>query len=261
MPVDKLLSFMKKVFRRPSPSVVPPTPAPEPEEETTPTPVSPQSPEAKPEPKYRLPFDGDFRVTSPYGRRTDPITGEPAGHDGCDWGLPEGTPLVAVADGTVYRVDVPGDGLMEGNGFAVWLDDGERKWCFLHMSALAVEIEAAPHRGQTGQGVPVKKGQTIGLSGNTGRSTGPHVHVGCFDYAGNALDPLLFLLGKYDGPPVLHIGSTGSEVGRLQVQLGIKADGVFGPATDAAVRQFQREHNLMPDGEVGPATRKALGWG
>lgn len=55
-----------------------------------------------------------------------------------------------------------------------------------------------------------------------------------------------------------HTGSHGS-VRLLQHALGITADGVFGPGTQAAVKAFQRAHGLTPDGIVGPATWAALG--
>lgn len=52
--------------------------------------------------------------------------------------------------------------------------------------------------------------------------------------------------------PTLRRGSRGDAVKIVQTAVGVGADGVFGPATEAAVRQFQREHNLVPDGIVGP---------
>jgi peptidoglycan hydrolase-like protein with peptidoglycan-binding domain len=61
--------------------------------------------------------------------------------------------------------------------------------------------------------------------------------------------------------PELREGSRGDAVARLQRELGIAADGVFGPATLARVKSFQRGHGLMSDGIVGPATWAALGMG
>ena len=58
---------------------------------------------------------------------------------------------------------------------------------------------------------------------------------------------------------VVKRGDRGSAVRRIQRQLGIPADGVFGPMTARAVRRFQRRHDLVPDGIVGPLTRGALG--
>ena len=88
-----------------------------------------------------------------------------------------------------------------------------------------------------------------------------------------------FLTGAGPGPgpspspptvrPTVQQGSAGLEVGQLQSRLklgfplyakGLAIDGVFGPATRAAVIEFQRRSGLAPDGVVGPATWHALGW-
>ena len=58
---------------------------------------------------------------------------------------------------------------------------------------------------------------------------------------------------------VVKRGDRGSAVRSIQQQLGISADGVFGPMTERAVKRFQRRHGLVPDGIVGPLTRGALG--
>src|SRR4051794_40012746 len=60
---------------------------------------------------------------------------------------------------------------------------------------------------------------------------------------------------------LLKRGSRGPAVATLQSQLGIAADGVFGPQTAAAVRAFQARNGLVVDGIVGPQTRGALGGG
>src|SRR5215210_3677769 len=58
---------------------------------------------------------------------------------------------------------------------------------------------------------------------------------------------------------VVKRGDRGFAVRSIQQELGIPADGVFGPMTERAVKRFQRRHGLVPDGIVGPLTRGALG--
>ncbi len=53
---------------------------------------------------------------------------------------------------------------------------------------------------------------------------------------------------------VLKLNSKGEEVKKLQEKLGLKADGVFGLKTEKAVKDWQRDHGLIPDGIVGTAT-------
>jgi hypothetical protein len=62
----------------------------------------------------------------------------------------------------------------------------------------------------------------------------------------------------FDAMPVLKVGSKGSAVKILQKQLGITADGDFGPKTKAAVIAFQTKHGLTAEGTVGPKTWDAL---
>jgi len=58
--------------------------------------------------------------------------------------------------------------------------------------------------------------------------------------------------------PLLKLGSRGGSVHELQEKLGIAADGIFGPATEAAVKALQSRKGLSPDGIVGPRTWEAL---
>jgi len=60
------------------------------------------------------------------------------------------------------------------------------------------------------------------------------------------------------GRPTLRRGATGDLVKQVQARVGTSVDGNFGPNTEAKVRTFQRDHNLVPDGIVGPKTWAAL---
>lgn len=62
----------------------------------------------------------------------------------------------------------------------------------------------------------------------------------------------------FDPPVLLRIGSTGDAVARVQEKVGVEADGLFGPLTEAAVKDYQRKNKLVPDGIVGPLTAKAM---
>jgi len=54
--------------------------------------------------------------------------------------------------------------------------------------------------------------------------------------------------------PTLRRGDSGNLVKTIQTKVGVPANGMFDAATEAAVRQFQRDHGLVPDGIVGPRT-------
>ena len=127
-----------------------------------------------------MPFERGFRVVSPFGRRTDPITGEEnVWHGGVDLvGLdPETRPPVirppvirAAAGGLVLRSrmaddDGSGDRTWEwGNYVSVLGDDG----CVIYYCHLAERLVKAGDR--------IGAGEALGIEGSTGRSTGPHLH-------------------------------------------------------------------------------------
>lgn len=117
-------------------------------------------------------------VTSGFGRRTSPFTGEPAMHRGIDISVPQNTPLVAPANGVVVRAGWDG-----GLGNAVKIDHGYGyATTYGHLAKVAVRV-----------GQRVKRGQLIAYVGNTGLSTGPHLH---YEVAVNLVptNPLRYIL-------------------------------------------------------------------
>jgi murein DD-endopeptidase MepM/ murein hydrolase activator NlpD len=101
-------------------------------------------------------------ITSGYGLRTHPVTGHTKEHLGTDFAAPEGTPIQAVADGTVTIA-----AFKSNNGNYVKLKhDKTYTTQYLHMQKWADNIRP---------GVKVRQGQVIGYVGSTGQSTGPHV--------------------------------------------------------------------------------------
>ena len=101
------------------------------------------------------------KITSRFGKRRDPVNGKSAFHTGVDFKAPKGDKIYATADGLVKKAFRNG-----GYGNYVLLDHGNGyTTSFSHMQAYLVK-----------KGERVKRGQIIGLVGNTGRSTGPHLH-------------------------------------------------------------------------------------
>jgi hypothetical protein len=76
--------------------------------------------------------------------------------------------------------------------------------------------------------------------------------------AGTAPNPTIIPKVDAEGRPTLRRGDRGDMVKQLQADLKLRVDGFFSAAVEAAVRQFQREHNLVPDGIVGPRSWASL---
>ena len=113
--------------------------------------------------QWPLPVAGT--ITSPQGYRTDPITGETSYHSGTDIAVPEGTPILAAADGTVTVANAL-DSWGGSYGYYVKLDHGSGlTTLYAHCSSICVTA-----------GQQVKAGEVIAYVGQTGRATGPHLH-------------------------------------------------------------------------------------
>ena len=111
--------------------------------------------------KLTWPLTGPMKVTSPYGERMHPIIGEEAFHRGVDLRAPYGSPILAPADGVVLYI---GRKTAYGN-MVVVLHGGGIATVYGHLWKFAVQ----PYER-------VQKGQLLGYAGNTGFSSGPHLH-------------------------------------------------------------------------------------
>lgn len=113
-------------------------------------------------------------ITSPFGMRVDPVTGNYQLHSGIDIGADYGVPITASADGSVIYA-----GWYGGYGYAIIIDHGGG-WSTLYAHCSAMYVSANQ---------PVRQGQVIGAVGATGWATGPHLH---FEIRRNGvpLDPL-----------------------------------------------------------------------
>ncbi len=127
-------------------------------------------------PTYIKPISGG-RLSSGFGARSAPTKGASTNHKGVDWATPIGTSVVASNAGTVVHA-----GWASGYGYAVYINHADgRQTRYGHLSKVLVK------NGQT-----VAQGERIALSGNTGRSTGPHVHFE-IRINGSAVNPLKHL--------------------------------------------------------------------
>jgi hypothetical protein len=76
--------------------------------------------------------------------------------------------------------------------------------------------------------------------------------------AGTAPHPSVIPAVDVEGRPTLRRGARGDLVRQVQEKINVEVDGIFGAGTEAALRQFQRDHDLVPDGIVGPRTWASL---
>ena len=116
-------------------------------------------------------------LSSGFGRRANPQTGEPAFHSGLDIRVPSGTPVKATADGVVVV-----SGWVGGNGNIVVIEHGhDFSTAYAHNTQNLVKV-----------GQRVKRGDTIAISGATGNATGPHLHYEVWKH-GIPTNPISFL--------------------------------------------------------------------
>ena len=180
------------------------------------------------------------RITSHFGvtRKNNTVKV----HKGLDFGS-DGSPVIkAAASGIVTRAKVIGG---YGNAITIahTLNGKKYETLYAHLKSFSVKV-----------GQNVTQGQQIGIKGSTGNSTGLHlhfeIHIPSYEVGQpNAVNPL-----KY----ISEISVT--EVQKLLNSVGYKLviDGIEGPKTLAAIKDFQKKNGLAVDGIVGPKTLAIL---
>ena len=127
----------------------------------------PAIPPVNPDPKK-------YRLSSGFGYRRDPFTGRSKRHTGVDFALKPGNPVYSTGDGVVESVKFE----LFGYGNQIVIDHGfGYKTRYAHMKSIGVA-----------EGMKVKRGECIGESGNSGKSTGPHLHYEVI-YKGSPVNP------------------------------------------------------------------------
>ena len=171
----------------------------------------------------RYPLDR-LHVTSPFGSRIHPITGQRKMHAGIDYGSPMGTPVYAVAEGIVT---VSGFDPFSGNKIAIRHRDRSESW-YMHLSVRGVKV-----------GSKVAARQCIGRVGSTGRSTGPHLHLGFKNEKGAWINPAsktMIAAPKLEGERLARLHKEVAEI-RKQIEATLAAPAVkANDTTDVMVR-------------------------
>jgi hypothetical protein len=176
------------------------------------------------------PVDKAFHISQHFGENPDiyPTTN---GHNGIDFGLPEGNPVMATADGVVTRAELDTEtaaNSKRGYGYNVRILHADGS------TSIYAHFQKESFTVQTGDNVTT--GTIIGRSGNTGFSTAPHLHfeVRTGLSATTAIDPLPFMVDEIPSRDIL-----------FTVKVAPEGDGVrlrIGPGTD-----FKITRNLHTD--------------
>lgn len=133
---------------------------------------------------FQWPLPQSYTITSWFGYREDPFTEEIAYHSGTDIAAPEGTPILAAADGTVTIANAI-DSWGGGYGYHIKVKHNDTyDTLYAHCSSICVTV-----------GQEVKQGEVIGYVGTTGNSTGNHLHFEVWQN-GERTDALSFLKAK-----------------------------------------------------------------
>ena len=125
-----------------------------------------------------LPKAGTFRLSSSFGYRIDPVYGGGERHTGQDFATDRGNPVYATGDGVVEKAEFKFSGY--GNEIVINHGYGYRTR-YAHLNTIEVN-----------EGMKVRRGESIGTVGNSGKSTGPHLHYEV-EYRGERVNPMRYM--------------------------------------------------------------------
>lgn len=194
------------------------------------------------------PFIGDFKLGQHFGENFNSYYQSEGllGHAGLDFPMPNGTPIIAACDGTVVYVSKDinkGEGVsirskdtFQSNGL-----DCKFSCIYWHLQDGSIKVKV---------GDQVTTGQLLGLSNNTGQTTGPHLHFGLFPLSVDGSHEL-FLNNGYKGAvdPLPYLNLSTSPTAPLVQFKHAWAIPI------QRVKDFQAKHGLVADGVVGPKTQ------
>lgn len=137
---------------------------------------------------FQWPLNDVYNISSPYGNRVHPISKNVIHHNGIDIAAPLGTEVHSINAGTVTYT-----GFQVARGYYIIVKNGNTKVLYQHLKKNSIKVKI---------GQSISKGQVIANVGNTGASTGPHLHLEIF--RNNTLtNPLSYTYHKYNGVKIL----------------------------------------------------------
>lgn len=188
-----------------------------------------------------------YRVTSPFGWRKHPIHGNKSFHTGIDLVKSHKAPIEAFTGGTVLFAGFgkTGSGFGGYGNVVLIKDKNGRGQVYAHLDSVAVK------KGQT-----VKKGQVIGYQGNTGQSTGSHLHFEVRKKAESS-PPYGWIADRANNclDPTNYIDNYGKSTTKKNTTTKLKVDGKWGNSTTSAL---QRALGTVVDGYISDQTKNSV---
>ncbi len=180
------------------------------------------------------------RVSSGFGKRRHPILGFTKQHNGIDFAAPTGTPIWAMASGKVIFAGMKG-----ANGNLIIIDHGNGlQTLYAHLHRINKNIV---------KGAQVEQKQTIGTVGSTGRSTGPHLHLG-IKQNGKYVDPGNLKKLRANSLPAKHKAAFNKHVEAMKARLAAidttpKAKAQKAPETPEVAEETELSEALVSASE------------